>query len=218
MITSCTAYPVRYFYIFRVWCFIEETPGWLCCYSLSSSADGSVKEPKTTWDFVTVVHRWGLYLPEMSDSAPSTICCSAGDALWGIEPQANQKDLYHLSGDPCWTVPVPGHERMWPLRLSVLLSQAPTIQHGSLRELLAPPASEWLLVFPLCLALSNLRKSLEATKSFWDRAQGKIFISIKCGFQDFRHIQKLRCIRGLIIKPVWLELRVSCKHLFGFET
>lgn len=156
MITSCTAYPVRYFYIFPVWHFIEEAPGWLCCYSLSSSADWNVKEPKTTWDFVSVVHRWGLYLPQMSDSAPSTVCCSTGDSLWGTDPQANQRDLYLLSGDPGWTVPVPGHEdnweRKWLLRLSVLLSQAPTMGPSGRCWHLLPLNGSWCF---LCAWLSQ---------------------------------------------------------------
>lgn len=167
MITSCTAYPVGYFHMFPVWHFIEETPGWLCCYSLRSSADWNVKERKTG-DFVTVVCRWGLYPSQMSNSASSPLCCSTGNSLWGIEPQANQSALdVVLFWDCTFWVVIPDEQSQF---LAVGMTgrgggnsdcqSCPAIQHRPLRELLASPASVPPRVF-------SFFRSLKPSKVPW---------------------------------------------------
>lgn len=174
---TCTAYPVRFFYVFSVWHFIEETPGWLCCYSLRSSADWNVKEPKTR-DFVTVLCSWGFYPSQESNSASSPVCCTTGNSLWGIEPQANQSDLnvvlfWTVSSEWWSLMNSPSSwpwERRWQLRLSVLPCHSARAPQGTAGS--SCLNASWSFLF-LCLS-QTFQSPLKPLKVFEIELKGRL--------------------------------------------
>lgn len=100
--------------------------------------------------------------------AVAQVTINIGESKWSFSETVSSGRWSLLKSPSSW------HGDDWERKQQLRLSVLPCIQHGPLGELLASPASQWLLVFSPCLALSNLSKFLKPLKVFETELKGRL--------------------------------------------